>query len=97
MFYGVFVRCHSTSRIVLRSQNDVLADRQIAGPEVFQADVDLRKESQGQEKDHTSIQARMIRELRGRNYIVISDDDSKGEAADILQCGLWATLPNRQA
>jgi hypothetical protein len=48
------------------------------------AGVDLRKESQGKEKDQTSIQARMIRELRGGDYTVIFDDDSRGEAADIV-------------
>jgi hypothetical protein len=48
------------------------------------AGVDLRKESQGKEKDQASIQARMIRELRGHDYAVIFDDDSRGESADIV-------------
>ena len=48
------------------------------------AGVDLRKESQGKEKDPTSIQARMIRELSGGGYTIIFDDDSRGEAADIV-------------
>jgi hypothetical protein len=46
--------------------------------------VDLTKESQGREKDQTSVQARIIRELRARNYVLIFDDDSRGEAADIV-------------
>lgn len=44
----------------------------------------LRRESQGPEKDKTSIQARLIRELKNRNYEVIADDDGKGEAADVV-------------
>ncbi len=48
------------------------------------AGVDLRKESQGKEKDQGSIQARMIRELSGGDYAVIFDDDSRGESADIV-------------
>jgi len=48
------------------------------------AGVDLQKESQGKEKDQDSIQARVIRELKGRDYAVIFDDDSRGESADIV-------------
>ena len=48
------------------------------------AGVDIRKESQGKAKDRNSIQARVIRELKGRDYVMIFDDDGKGEAADIV-------------
>lgn len=48
------------------------------------ADVDIRKESQGTSKDQNSIQARVIRELKGRDYAIIFDDDGKGEAADVV-------------
>jgi superfamily II DNA or RNA helicase len=48
------------------------------------AGIDLRKESQGEGKDASSIQARVIRELKDRDYVMIVDDDSKGEAADIV-------------
>ena len=46
--------------------------------------VDIRKESQGTAKDQNSIQARVIRELKGRDYVMIFDDDGKGEAADVV-------------
>jgi hypothetical protein len=46
--------------------------------------VDLRTESQGKEKNPTSIQARLIRELKARDYAVIVDDDGKGEVADVV-------------
>jgi hypothetical protein len=46
--------------------------------------VDIRKESQGEGKDENSIQARVIRELKRRDYVVIVDDDGKGEAADVV-------------
>jgi superfamily II DNA or RNA helicase len=45
---------------------------------------DLRKESQGKERDATSIQARVIRELKRRDYAVVVDDDGKGEVADVV-------------
>jgi superfamily II DNA or RNA helicase len=48
------------------------------------AGVDIRKESQGERKEPDSVQARVIRELRTRDYHMIVDDDSKGEAADIV-------------
>ena len=48
------------------------------------AGVDIRKESQGIRKEPDSIQARVIRELRTRDYHMIIDDDGKGEAADIV-------------
>ena len=47
-------------------------------------DTNRRKESQGKKKDPTSIQARVIRELKAREYTVIVDDDGKGEVADIV-------------
>ena len=46
--------------------------------------VDIRKESQGKAKDQKSIQARVIGELKSRNYVMIVDDDGKGEAADVV-------------
>ena len=46
--------------------------------------IDLTKESQGDTKDVSSIQARVIRELKTRDYAVIVDDDSAGEAADLV-------------
>ena len=46
--------------------------------------VDITKESQGKTKDQKSIQARVICELKRRDYVMIVDDDGKGEAADIV-------------
>jgi superfamily II DNA or RNA helicase len=47
--------------------------------------IDIRKESQGQEKSPDSVQAKVILELCGRgNYEVVFDDDGKGEAADVI-------------
>jgi superfamily II DNA or RNA helicase len=46
--------------------------------------IDLRKESQGVTKDRSSIQARVIHELKTRNYAMIVDDDGKGETADVV-------------
>lgn len=48
------------------------------------AGVNLRKESQGQEKHADSIQAKVIRHLKTGGYHVIVDDDGKGEAADVV-------------
>ncbi len=48
------------------------------------AGVDIQKESQGERKEPDSVQARVIRELRTRDYHMIVDDDGKGEAADIV-------------
>ena len=45
---------------------------------------DITKESQGPEKAADSIQARVIRELLKKDYTMIVDDDSKGEAADVV-------------
>ena len=46
--------------------------------------VNITKESQGEEKQQDSIQARVIRELLNGNYEIIFDDDSAGEAADVV-------------
>ena len=46
--------------------------------------IDLRKESQRDAKHPSSIQARVIQELKKRDYAMIIDDDGKGEAADIV-------------
>ena len=48
------------------------------------AGVDLRKESQSPERDQASIQARVIRELKTKDYAIIMDDDGKGELADVV-------------
>lgn len=48
------------------------------------SDTDIRKEAQGSNKDATSVQAKVIRELRGRAYDMVIDDHSKGEAADVV-------------
>ncbi len=48
------------------------------------SDTDIRRESQGPEKNASSIQATVIRELRTRDYALLFDDDSKGEAADVV-------------
>jgi hypothetical protein len=60
-------------------------------------DVNIRKESQGQRKEADSIQARVIRELRNRDYTMIVDDDGKGEAADVVAIRLLgdAAAPSR--
>jgi len=57
------------------------------------ADVDIRKESQGSGKDADSIQAKVIRGLRNRNYKMIVDDDGKGEAADIVAIRIEGNTP----
>jgi len=55
------------------------------------------KESQGPGKEPDSIQARVIRELKQRDYGVIVDDDGKGEAADVVAISLIGdrTTPSR--
>ena len=55
------------------------------------AGTDIEKEAQGPAKDSDSIQAKLVRELRGRNYDMIIDDHSKGEAADIVTVRLIGT------
>jgi hypothetical protein len=52
---------------------------------------DIHRESQGTEKDQASVQARMIRGLRARGYAVVFDDDSSGEAADIVAIRIVGT------
>lgn len=48
-------------------------------------DVDLKKESQGDQKRADTVQARVIRELSlSTDYQVIFDDDNAGEAADVV-------------
>jgi superfamily II DNA or RNA helicase len=58
--------------------------------------IDIRKESQGEEKAADSIQARVIRTLMDRDYTMIIDDDGKGEAADVVTIKLVgdATAPS---
>ena len=46
--------------------------------------VDIKKESQRTEKRTDSIQYAIIRELQTGDYDVIFDDDSSGEAADVV-------------
>ena len=61
------------------------------------ASVDIRKESQGQQKDADSIQAKVIATLKHGDYDMIIDDDGKGEAADVVTIKLVgdATAPSR--
>ena len=44
----------------------------------------IRKESQGKQKEQDSIQAKVINELRGRDFQMIIDDDGSGEVADVV-------------
>lgn len=46
--------------------------------------VNIKKESQHLEKRIDSIQFNVIKELKKRDYDVIFDDDSSGEAADVI-------------
>jgi superfamily II DNA or RNA helicase len=46
--------------------------------------IDLRKESQGDDKQADAIQNRVIRELKKQKFDFIIDDDGKGEAADVV-------------
>lgn len=47
--------------------------------------VDIRKESQGRDRDSTSIQARAIRLVRDEaDWDIVLDDDGTGEVADIV-------------
>jgi len=48
------------------------------------AGVDIQKESQGSEKQADSIQYRVIQQLKNRDYVVVFDDDGKGEVADVV-------------
>lgn len=46
--------------------------------------IPIRKESQGVGKVQATVQGRVIRERRLRDYHLIFDDDGKGEAADVV-------------
>lgn len=46
--------------------------------------INIMKESQGDERQQDSVQARAIREVLGGGHDVVFDDDSAGEAADIV-------------
>jgi len=46
--------------------------------------VDLKKESQGIEKDKVSIQYHLIESLKAQGYHLIFDDDDSGEIADVI-------------
>ncbi len=46
--------------------------------------VDIRRESQGNNREPDSIQARVIRELASRGYQIVIDDDGAGEVADVV-------------
>lgn len=47
-------------------------------------DVDIKKESQGVAKEQDSIQYKVIRELKTKDYGVIFDDDGAGEIGDVV-------------
>ena len=58
-------------------------------------DVDIRKESQGDDKRTDTIQARVIRELSlSADYQIIFDDDNAGEAADVVAIRVIGGLEN---
>jgi superfamily II DNA or RNA helicase len=61
------------------------------------AGINIKKESQGERKEQDSIQAKVIQELRTRDYHMIIDDDGKGEASDIVTIRLVGdeTAPSR--
>lgn len=46
--------------------------------------IDIRRESQGIEKDPATIQATLIKELLTRDFDMLVDDDSSGESADVV-------------
>lgn len=46
--------------------------------------VNIREESQGEQKKSGNIQHKVISELSSRDYDIIFDDDSSGEAADLI-------------
>lgn len=46
--------------------------------------VNIKEESQGEQKNTGNIQHKVIIELLSRNYDIIFDDDSSGEAADLI-------------
>lgn len=47
-------------------------------------ETDIKKESQGEQKETGNIQSKVISELINKDYNIIFDDDSSGEAADII-------------
>lgn len=53
---------------------------------------DIQKESQGTGKRADSVEARVIRELRTRDYNMIIDDDGKGEVADVVAIRIQGEL-----
>ena len=61
------------------------------------AGINIRKESQGEQKEADSIQARVIATLMNGDYDMIIDDDGKGEAADVVTIKLIgdAAAPSR--
>lgn len=68
--------------IELQENRDLFSDSKIT---VWDwSGVNKRNESQGMEKDTTSIQYRVIQELITRNYEVVVNDDGKGEIADVV-------------
>jgi len=48
------------------------------------AGINIRKESQGVEKEADSVQFRVIEKLKKSDYDIIFDDDDSGEAADVV-------------
>jgi len=46
--------------------------------------VNIKNESQGNEKDNTSIQYCVIKKLKEQNFDIIFDDDNAGEIADVI-------------
>lgn len=57
--------------------------------------VNIKKESQGDQKQADTIQARVIRELAlSVNYQIIFDDDNSGEAADVVAITVVGGLEN---
>ncbi|MCU4177801.1 DEAD/DEAH box helicase [Carboxylicivirga sp. N1Y90] len=46
--------------------------------------VNIREESQGEQKATGNIQHKVITELQGKDFDIIFDDDSSGEAADLI-------------
>jgi hypothetical protein len=59
--------------------------------------VDICKESQGEQKEPDSIQAKVIKTLMNGEYDIMIDDDGKGEAADVVTIKLVgdAAAPSR--
>jgi hypothetical protein len=69
--------------IVLRSPQPLFSSARVIAWDW--AGVDIRSESQGEQRQHNTIQARVIRELmQSEVYSVIFDDDGAGELADVV-------------